>query len=204
MALLDIVTIGTEDEVLYKNTKRVRKFDKGLHKLLDSMMETLVDSEGAGLAAPQIGIDKRVTVINVPEDPEKEDSKVHIYELINPEIIRSKGSEIGMEGCLSLPGMSAEVDRATYVLVRAQDRHGKEYRLKAYDFVARTIQHEIDHLHGMMMTEKAEQLYRLEPKIKEHEDDDEWIAVPIDNVFVSKSKVPMLNIFNIRKKKADG
>jgi len=203
MALLDIVTIGKEDEILHRTTKRIRKFDAALHKLLDDMTETMRNSEGAGLAAPQVGLDKRISVLEWPKDPEDPENTMETFELINPEIIRTKGSEVGMEGCLSLPGMAADVDRATYVLLRAHDRYGKQYRLKAYDFLARIIQHEVDHLQGVMMTEKAVQLYRIEEKVKESEDDEEeWVAVPIENAFISNTKVPLLNIFGgLRKKK---
>ncbi len=161
MAVLEIVMLGApNDIVLRKQANRVRDFGPSLHRLLDDMVETMRDAPGVGLAAPQVGISQRVTVIEYPED-EEDPASVRIYELINPEIIKSKGSEVAQEGCLSLPGLAADVERATQVVVRAQDRNGGEVRFKAYDWLARIFQHEIDHLHGVLMTDKAEDIYRL-------------------------------------------
>lgn len=162
MALLEIVTVGdANDEVLFKPAGRVREFGPVLHNLLDDMLETMRDAPGVGLAAPQIGVGLRVAVVEYPEDEEDPDNTKRVYELINPEIIKQKGSDIGQEGCLSIPGLAADVDRPTYVLVKAQDRNGKEIRIKAYDWLARVFLHEIDHLHGVLMTDKATQIYRL-------------------------------------------
>lgn len=176
MAVFKIVELGDPDDaVLRKPTERVRNFGPALHRLLDDMVETMRDAPGVGLAAPQIGVDRRVTVIEYPEDEDDPENTARVYELVNPEIVRAKGSEIGQEGCLSLPGLAADVDRSTYVLVRAQDRHGKEFRIKVYDWLARIFQHEIDHLHGVLMTERAEQIYRL---VKNEEGETE--AIPIE------------------------
>lgn len=176
MAELRIVKVGDSDDgVLYRPAGRVRDFGPRLHALLDDMLETMRLAPGVGLAAPQIGLDRRITVIEYPDDEERPEETMRVYELINPEIIKSKGAEVGQEGCLSLPGLAADVERATFVLVRAQDRHGKEFRLKAYDWLARVLQHEIDHLHGVMMTDKARQLYRLREK-----EDGSLEAIPIE------------------------
>ncbi len=175
MTILEIVTIGSPgDEMLHRQAARVRDFGPSLHQLLDNMVETMRDAPGVGLAAPQIGISKRMTVVEFPEDDERPEETLRVYELINPEIIRTKGAEVAEEGCLSLPGLTADVERATYVLVRAQDRYGKEFRIKAYDWLARIFQHEIDHLYGVMMTDRAEQVYRLRKT-----EDGEYEAVPI-------------------------
>jgi peptide deformylase len=175
MTILEIVTIGSPgDKVLHRQADRVRDFGPALHQLLDNMVETMHDAPGVGLAAPQIGISKRMTVVEFPEDDERPEETLRIYELINPEIIRTKGAEVAEEGCLSLPGLTADVERATYVLVRAQDRHGKEFRIKVYDWLARIFQHEIDHLYGVMMTDRAEQVYRLRKT-----EDGEYEAVPV-------------------------
>jgi len=175
MTILEIVTIGDPDDaVLHRQASRVREFGPKLHQLLDDMLETMRDAPGVGLAAPQIGLSKRITVVEYPEDEENPDETMRVHELINPEIIRTKGAEMGEEGCLSLPMLTADVERATYVLVRAQDRQGKEYRIKAYDWLARIFQHEIDHLHGVMMTDRAEQVYRLRKT-----EDGEYEAIPI-------------------------
>ncbi|MCY3901013.1 MAG: peptide deformylase [Caldilineaceae bacterium] len=162
MAKLGIVTIWEDDEeILRRPAQRVRSFDKRLHQLLDNMVETMREGKGVGLAAPQVGLDRRIFVIEYPEDTERPEETMQRYEMINPEIVKAKGSEIGQEGCLSLPGLAADVDRATYVLVKAQDRHGKSQRIKAYDWLARIFQHEIDHLGGVLMTDRAEQVYKV-------------------------------------------
>lgn len=176
MAVLRIVTIGDPDDaVLRQQAARVRTFGPALHRLLDDMLETLRVAPGVGLAAPQIGVAQRVAVIEYPEDEEKPDDTLRVYELVNPEIIKQKGSEVAQEGCLSMPEVAADVDRATYVLVRAQDRHGKEFRVKAYDWLARIFQHEIDHLAGTLMTDNAVQLYRLQKDAE-----GKTVAVPIE------------------------
>lgn len=176
MALLDIVTIGDpRDAVLRRQADRVREFGPDLHQLLDDMVETMREAPGVGLAAPQIGISKRIAVIEYPEDEDDPENTMRVFELINPEIIRTKGSEVGQEGCLSMPGLAADVDRATYVLVRAQDRMGNEVRIKAYDWLARIFQHEIDHLFGRLMTDNAETVYRL---VKTADGDIE--AIPVE------------------------
>jgi peptide deformylase len=162
MDVLEIVTPKSINaEILRNPTKRVRTFDVALHKLLDDMVLTMRDANGAGLAAPQIGLAQRISVIEWPEDPDNPEETLRRYEVINPEIVKAKGEEEGQEGCLSLPGLAADVVRARYVLVKFQDRDGKEVRLKVYDWLARIFQHEIDHLNGVLMTDRAEALYRI-------------------------------------------
>ncbi len=188
MAVLNIVKVGeARDGVLAKPAARVRNFGPPLHKLLDDMLETLRKAPGVGLAAPQVGVDLRVTVIEYPDDDEKPEETLRVYELINPEIVKAKGLEEGQEGCLSIPGIAADVERATYVLVRAQDRTGKEFRLKAYDWLARVFQHEIDHLQGVLMTDKAKQLYHLRQL-----PDGTFEAVPIEEKLPSRAVVPAI------------
>jgi peptide deformylase len=177
MALLPIVTIGgPQESVLHTPAARVRDFGPELHQLLDDMVETLRDAPGVGLAAPQVGLPLRVAVIEYPEDDEAEESPMRLYEIVNPEIIKARGSEAAQEGCLSMPGLAAEVARATQVVVRAQDRHGREVRIKAYDWLARIFQHEIDHLLGVLMTDRADEVYRMVQG-----EDGEIEAVPIEN-----------------------
>lgn len=162
MAKLRIVTIWEdEEEILRRPAQRVRSFDNRLHQFLDNMVETMREGKGVGLAAPQVGLDRRIFVIEYPDDTENPEETMQRYEMINPEIVKARGSEIGQEGCLSLPGLAADVDRATYVLIKAQDRHGKSQRIKAYDWLARIFQHEIDHLEGVLMTDRAEQVYKV-------------------------------------------
>jgi len=186
MAVLDIVKVGdARDSVLFKPATRVRDFGSTLHKLLDDMLATLREAPGVGLAAPQVGVDLRVSVVEYPDDEEHPEETMRVYELINPEIIKAKGSEVGQEGCLSIPGLAADVDRSTYVLVRAQDRNGKEFRIKAYDWLARIFQHEIDHLQGVLMTDKAVQLYKLRQL-----PDGKYEAIPIEETLPSKQRSP--------------
>lgn len=188
MAILRIVKVGDSDEgILYKPAARVRDFGPRLHQLLDDMLETTRAAPGVGIAGPQVGADMRVTVIECPEDPDKPEENLLRYELINPEVIKTKGNEEGQEGCLSLPGLMADVDRPTYVLIRAQDRHGKEFRLKAYAWLARVIQHEVDHLQGVMMTDKAKQLYRLRQL-----EDGTYEAIPIENTLSMPKRLAKL------------
>lgn len=185
MAVLDIVQVGSaKSEILAQPATRVRDFGPKLHQLLDRMLETLREAPGVGLAAPQVGVDLRVAVIEYPDDEEDPENTLQVYELINPEIVRAKGAEVGQEGCLSIPGMVADVERATYLLVRAQDRNGQEYRIKVYDWLARVFQHEIDHLHGVLMTDKATQLYKL---VKA--EDDTYEAVPIEEAWIGNRLV---------------
>jgi len=180
MVLLEIVTVGdSNDEVLFKPAARVREFNPALHKLLDDMLETMRNAPGVGLAAPQVGLGLRVAVIEYPENDEEPDGPKRVYEIVNPEIVKQKGSEVGQEGCLSIPGIAADVERANFVVVKAQNRQGKEIRIKAYDWLARIFQHEIDHLHGALMTDKAAKVYQL---VKNKEGELE--AVPLDEATV--------------------
>lgn len=183
MSDLRIVFTGDRDDaVLHKPAARVRAFDPELHRLLDQMVETLRGASGVGLAAPQIGLGQRIAVIEYPEDEDNPEETKRIFELINPEIIKAKGAEVAQEGCLSMPGLAADVERATQLIVRAQDRHGKEVRYKVYDWLARIFQHEIDHLLGVLMTDRAEQVYKL---VKNEEGEIE--AVPLEETLSSPS-----------------
>ena len=134
------------DPVLRQEAVSVNRFNERLHRLLDDMVETMLEAEGVGLAAPQVGISKRVVVI-------KNEDK--ILELINPEIIESAGEIVDIEGCLSFPGLYAEVPRFASVKVKGKDRCGKDFMLSAEGFLARVLQHEIDHLHGILFIDRA-------------------------------------------------
>ena len=164
MALRNIVTVG--DPVLTKVCRPVTKFDDRLSQLVDDMIETLHDANGAGLAAPQIGILRRVVVINT----EGED-----WELINPEIVEvSEEQQTGIEGCLSLPGHWGIVTRPYTVRVRAQDRDGATFEVEDEDITARCFCHEIEHLDGHLFSEHCDRLLtdeELEQYLKEHEDE---------------------------------
>ena len=160
MALRKIVCI--EDELLRKKSRPVDKFDEKLHKLLDDMAETMYDANGVGLAAPQIGILRRVVVIDV-------DDENGLIELINPEIIAVEGEQEGPEGCLSKPGRQGFVRRPNKVTVRAQDRHGKWFELTGEGLLARAFCHEIDHLDGKLYIDVEDHEILPEDQGKEEE-----------------------------------
>ena len=141
MAIRKIVTQG--DELLTKRCRPVTEFNQRLHTLLDDMKETLADADGAGLAAPQVGILRAVCVVDVGEGP---------IELVNPEIIATEGEQNGAEGCLSYPGEFGLVKRPMKVTVRAQDRDGNWFEKTGEALCARAFCHEIDHLHGILFT----------------------------------------------------
>ena len=140
-----IVKLG--DEVLRKQSKPMQKFDLRLWLLLRDMAETMYKAEGVGLAAPQVGILRRVVVIDIGEG---------LVELINPEIIAMEGEQVGQEGCLSVPGRRGVVIRPNKVTVRAQDRNGKHFELTGEGFMALAICHELDHLDGVIYVDKME------------------------------------------------
>lgn len=144
MALRKILTF--EDRALHKVCRPVTSFDEKLHTLLDDMAQTLIDANGAGLAAPQVGILRRVFIMDTGEN---------IVEMINPEILETKGEQDGMEGCLSLPGDFWMVKRPRWVKAKAQDRNGEWFEIECEDLMARCICHETDHLNGHVYTEIA-------------------------------------------------
>lgn len=135
-----------DDEVLYKTCKEVKNFDNRLHILLDDMYETMKKYDGVGLAAPQIGILKRVAVIDTG------DNKI---ELINPQIVKTSGTQTGQEGCLSVPQVFGEVERPNYVKVKAQDRNGNWCEYECEELEARAVCHECEHLDGHLFLEKV-------------------------------------------------
>ena len=153
MAVYKIVEIG--DEILKEKAKPVRSINANIIKLLDNMADTLADAKGAGLAAPQIGVSKRVIVVDVGEG---------LYEMVNPQIINTAGQETDVEGCLSIPGLVGDVTRAATVKVRYLDRHGKEKNLTAKGMLARALQHEIDHLEGILYIDRAVNIRKLSKK----------------------------------------
>ncbi|HDX9576950.1 peptide deformylase [Bacillus sp. FJAT-53711] len=150
MATLEIVK--HPNEVLETPCERVINFDKKLVKLLKDMHETMLIADGVGLAAPQVGVSLQVAVVDIDDDNGK-------IELINPIILEQRGEQVGPEGCLSFPGLFGDVTRAEYIKVRAQNRRGKVFLLEADGFLARAIQHEIDHLHGVLFTSKVTRYY---------------------------------------------
>lgn len=151
-----------EAEVLHRKARKIKRVDGSIQKLLADMVETMRASQGIGLAAPQVGRSLRAIVIEYPEDDQAEDSPLVLYQLLNPEILKQKGEIEDQEGCLSLPGLLADVKRATHVTVRGLNAEGREVRIKASGWLARIFQHEIDHTHGVMMLERATQVYKVE------------------------------------------
>ena len=147
--------VQTGDPVLRKKCEQVTAFNKELCALLDDMKETVRAENGAGLAAPQIGVSKRVVVIDVGEG---------YFELVNPVIVSVKGEQSGPEGCLSVKGKQGTVVRPNKVKAEYRDRYGRKHKLTAEGFFARAVCHELDHLDGILYTDKAVELYDLPPE----------------------------------------
>ena len=150
MAVLPIVYYP--DDPLTAKAKPVRKFDADLAQLVEDMLDTMHAYHGVGLAAPQVGLSQRLFVLQEPDGPE--------MHFVNPEIVDMEGQEFGEEGCLSMPEVYAQVPRATRLVVRAQDVHGIDIELEATNFLARIIQHEFDHLEGVMFPERLDIMSR--------------------------------------------
>ena len=145
MALRRILT--AEEPTLHKVSRPVTKFDEKLWTLLDDMAETLADANGVGLAAPQVGILRRVVIVDTGEE---------ILELVNPELVETSGEQCGAEGCLSVPGKYGLVKRPNYAKVRAQERNGEWFEAEGVELIARCFCHELDHLDGIVYTEVME------------------------------------------------
>ena len=158
MGLRKILTV--KDPALHKVCKPVEKFDWKLRKLLDDMRDTLIDSNGVGLAAPQVGILRRVVLVDTGDE---------ILELINPVMLETDGEQEGPEGCLSVPGKYGLVKRPYYAKVRAQNRDGEWYEAEGEELIARCFCHELDHLDGIVYTEVMER-YLTEEELEYAED----------------------------------
>lgn len=152
------IIVKDPDPVLREVCKPVPKITPNIHKLLNDMVDTMYEAEGVGLAAPQIGILKRVIVMDCGEE------HGGLIELINPEVIETEGEQFGPEGCLSIPNMTGDVRRAQRVKVKGLNRDGKEIVVEGRDLLARCILHEVDHLNGVLYTDLAETMYRNEPQ----------------------------------------
>ncbi|MEE8471416.1 MAG: peptide deformylase [Dehalococcoidia bacterium] len=156
MPVLSLITM--DNPLLHQKAKRVRRIDSSIEKLIDDMMETMRQTGGVGLAAPQVGVPLQVVVIQLPEeDP---------ITIINPELVKSSGEHEVVEGCLSLPGYRGEITRSISVTVKGRDRQGKQIRLKADGLLAHALQHEIDHINGVVYIdhlESRDDLYEIEP-----------------------------------------
>ena len=141
------------DPVLRQKSKRVRVVDGSIHRLIGDMLETMHSAGGVGLAAPQLGTPLRVIVIGLPEQED--------IVLINPEIVRRTGERLVVEGCLSIPGYIGEIRRAETVRAKGRDQNGKEIRIKANELLAQALEHEIDHLNGVLYIDHLESMDKL-------------------------------------------
>jgi peptide deformylase len=157
------IIVKDPDPVLREKAKPVPKITPNIHKLLDDMADTMYDAEGVGLAAPQIGILKRVIVVDVGDDN-------GLIEMINPEIVSKEGEQLGQEGCLSIPGLRGDVNRAMKVTVKGLDRNGDEIVITGSELLARAFQHEVDHLNGVLFTDLAQSVYREEERQRKGEE----------------------------------
>ena len=147
MGLRKILTV--DEPALHKTCKPVTEFDAKLHKLLDDMRDTLLDSGGVGLAAPQVGIVRRVVLVDTGDE---------ILELVNPTLVETSGEQVGAEGCLSVPNKYGLVKRPYYAKIRAQDRFGNWYEAEGEELTARCFCHELDHLDGILYTQVMDRL----------------------------------------------
>jgi len=160
------------DPVLRTKAKKVKKIDASVQKLIDDMIDTMHAAPGVGLAAPQVGVSLRVVVIETPDDG--------LMALINPEVVKTSGERLVMEGCLSVPGYQAEITRSRQVTVKALDRDGKEVRIKAVDtLLAQALEHEIDHINGVLYIDyltSADELIPIRPSV---DDGDEPVEAEV-------------------------
>jgi peptide deformylase len=174
--------VNVPEDVLRRKARPVTKFDDKLQTLIDDMVETMRVAPGVGLAAPQVGISQRVIVVEYYENEElaeveaetDEEAPKRLYTVVNPEITRkSTETEPGVEGCLSIPGLNGEVERHTAITVKGLNRRGQPLTLKLNGWTARIFQHEIDHLNGVLFTDLATSIWKLEPPGEPNLDEEE-------------------------------
>ncbi len=172
MTLRKIVTLP--EPVLRRKAHAVTTFDKDLQTLIDDMVETMRDAPGVGLAAPQIGLSPRLNVVEYhekPEDEDKEEVPKKSWARLNPEIVKaSEEMVMGVEGCLSIPNLVGEVERHAAVQVKGLNRFGKPTKIKAEGWLARIFQHEIDHLNGVMFTDRATRVWQPPQEVEEEQE----------------------------------
>ncbi|NUQ38405.1 MAG: peptide deformylase [Caldilineales bacterium] len=178
MAKLDIVLLG--DARLRRKSKPIRKFNADLQQLAADMVETMRASHGVGLAAPQIGRNERLIVVEMPEEGFEEDPQAgQLHIVVNPEIVRARGEvAAGDEGCLSIPGYIGEVERPSQVTIKGLDVAGKPIRVRAYDYLARIFLHEIDHLEGVLFIDHIQTPGKLR-RLLHNPETDEWYEEPV-------------------------
>jgi len=174
MTLRLIVTLP--DPVLRRKARPIATFDDSLQTLIDDMLETMREAPGVGLAAPQVNISERLIVVEYSDDEEDENGEFiempkKLYVMINPEIVKtSEETELGVEGCLSIPGVMGEVERFSMVQLKGLNRRGRPMKLKAEGWLARIFQHEIDHLNGIVFPDRATKVWKSEGEIAEKQE----------------------------------
>ena len=168
MTLRKIITLP--EAVLRRKARAITKIDKNLQTLIDDMVETMRQAPGVGLAAPQIGLSDRLIVVEYferEEDEEKEGSPKKVWAVINPEIVKSSEETLmGVEGCLSIPGLVGEVERHAAIQVKGLNRHGQPVKIKAEGWLARIFQHEIDHLNGILFPDRATRVWKPQDEVE--------------------------------------
>jgi peptide deformylase len=170
MTLRKIITLP--DPVLRRKARLVTRFDVELQTLIDDMIETMREAPGVGLAAPQVGVSERVIVVEYTEDEDNEQAPKKLFVIVNPELkTASEETEVAVEGCLSVPGWQGEVERTLAVTVKGQSRRGQPMKVKAKGWLARIFQHEIDHINGVVFTDRATKVWKPQPE-----------QPPLDNV----------------------
>lgn len=162
MSSFPIKLVG--EEVLRAKAREVDVFDASLSRLLDDMLETMYAAPGIGLAAPQVGISRRLIVLDVGDGP---------IRMANPKIVEKQGEQVGLEGCLSIPGLYGDVRRFDKIVVKGQDAQGRPFKVQAEGLLSRCFQHEIDHLDGRLFTDLALNLHEQKPKEDEEDEEDE-------------------------------
>lgn len=172
MAIRTIVTLP--DPVLRRKARPVTSFDKNLQILIDDMIDTMRDAPGVGLAAPQVGVSERVIVVEyaeleeVEEGEEPKEVEPNLYVMVNPEIVKaSPETVVGVEGCLSIPALVGEVERAQEIRIKGFNRRGQPMKLKVDGWLARIFQHEIDHVNGVVFTDLATQVWQPEEPVED-------------------------------------
>jgi len=162
MSLRQIVTLP--HPILRRKAKVIKDFGPDLQALVDDMIETMRQAPGVGLAAPQVGIPERLIVVEYPVDDELEGSPKKLYVVVNPEIKKaSSETEVALEACLSIPGLQGEVERALEVTIKGRTRRGQPQTIKAMGWLARIFQHEIDHVEGIVYTDRASRVWQPAP-----------------------------------------
>jgi peptide deformylase len=163
MTIQKIITLP--NPVLRRKARKVTRFETEFQKLVDEMVETMREAPGVGLAAPQVGASDRLIVVEYPVNDDQEDAPKKLFIVANPQIIQTgEETEMGIEGCLSIPGLHGEVERALTVTVKGQTRHGQPVRIKANGWLARIFQHEIDHLDGIVFIDRAVRVWKPTPE----------------------------------------